>query len=259
MNKYDEMLELLPANDPRKATAQVVLRFRGWQKVISTNYRAYLSMADRNSRVHSNYKLHGTVTGRMSSEKPNLQNIPKAGEKDWNGTLEKAFIPEDGYRLWKFDYSQLEFREAAAYAEDEELINIFSDASRDIFTEMSKTLGWPRDRVKTLTYATIFGGGATHIGEVFGIGPGAFEIVKRRMNALDREVCDETHCRMVLQIHDCVVFEIKKGMESVFLPAIKRVMENVKEDQDFGVPFKVTLTEWGSKEEIDLDETALVV
>lgn len=308
MLKYEEMLEIQQTQDDR---IRWLLTWRGWQKTISSNYMNYLRMMDKHQILHSNFKLHGTVTFRMSSEKPALQQIPRATEQDWNGNLKKAFIARQGYRLWEFDYSQLEFRLAAAYSEDGQLIAIFDDDSRDLFTEMSTRLGWPRYRVKTLSYATLYGGGARHLAEVFGITVsearqliedyfsaypklrgviklaetvakrrgysklwtgkrrhfqfprdeghkafnaivqgGAFEIVKRRMNALAREVTHEEECRIVLQVHDSVVMEIKEGMEDLYIPKIRAIMENVKEDFDFGVRFKVDCKEWAINESV---------
>src|SRR5690606_12563113 len=99
-----------------------VVRYRGWQKTASSNYEAYLKLADEKGIIHPNYKPHGTRTGRASCEMPNLQQIPRESEKEWNGDLKRAFIPrnedlhlllEPPYpdlsetRLIEFDYKQL--------------------------------------------------------------------------------------------------------------------------------------------------------
>jgi DNA polymerase I-like protein with 3'-5' exonuclease and polymerase domains len=73
---------------------------------------------------------------------------------------------------------------------------------------------------------------------------GAADIVMRSMLRLG-EVVDGDNCRMLLQIHDAVVFEIKNGMEEGYLPQIKAVMEDVK--PDFGVKFFVSIDKWGEK------------
>lgn len=299
MKQYEEILEF--HNDDRAAK---ILRYRGWQKTVSSNYKAYCDLRDKNNVLHPGYKIHGTETGRASCEKPNLQQIPKVTEKEWNGSLKKAFIPRDGYELWEFDYSQLEFRLTCAYAEQHDLIAIFNDESRDIFTEMANAMGWLRQNVKTLVYLILFGGGANRAKSAFGlktieeakelveefhrmypgirkvsrkaqnlaaargfvkywtgrrrhfprgskyyrafnsiIQGGESEIVKRAMIKLDETVCDEETCRMVLQVHDSIVFEIRVGHADRLKPKIKEAMESV--DYDFGVDFRVDCKRWG--------------
>lgn len=162
-------------------TAQKVLTYRGWQKTVSSNFQAYLDLMDENHVLHPNYKVHGTRTGRLSCEKPNLQQIPRESVKPWNGDVKKAFIPrsEELYslvrseqsrskeiigslRLRTFDFKQVEFRLAAAYAKEKELLEIFNSGA-DIFTEMSQRLGRPRHQIKTFIYATLYGAGIAKI------------------------------------------------------------------------------------------------
>ena len=54
---------------------------------------------------------------------------------------------------------------------------------------------------------------------------------------------DSDDCRMLLQVHDSVVFEIREGMESIYGPKIQAIMEDVQ--PDFGVKFAVDFHEWG--------------
>jgi DNA polymerase I len=161
-------------------TAQKVLTYRGWSKTVSSNFQAYLDLMDDNEILHPNYKVHGTRTGRLSCEKPNLQQIPRESVKPWNGDVKKAFTPRgyelyyvtnDGYEIYRseslakgplrlrtFDFKQVEFRLAAAYAKEKELLEVFNSGA-DIFTEMSIRLGRPRHQIKTFVYATLYGAG----------------------------------------------------------------------------------------------------
>lgn len=164
MEVYDELLAL--RNDKR---AQQILVYRGWAKTTSSNYRPYLELSDHTGRLRANFKQHGTVTGRLSCEKPNLQQLPRSSSKDWNGHLKSAFIVESGRIAYEFDYSQLELRLGAAYGKVPQLIDIFNDPSRDIFTEMSKDLGMSRDNTKTLVYTLQYGGGIDRLSTVFGV------------------------------------------------------------------------------------------
>ena len=165
MSTYEIMLE-----NKGDETADKILTYRGWQKTVSSNYRAYLDLISPDGRLRPNYKLHGTKTGRMSCEKPNLQQIPKESSKEWNGDLKSAFLPSEGYRLYEADYSQLELRLATAYANEESLAQVFTEG-RDIFTEMSKGLGMSRNDTKTLVYTMQYGGGINRLVNVFGITP----------------------------------------------------------------------------------------
>lgn len=164
MAEYDIILER--KKDPR---AQTILRYRGWQKTTSANYRAYMDLCDADGVLHPGYMLHRARTHRLACEKPALHQIPKSSNKEWNGHLKRAFIPREGFRLWGVDYSQLQFRMAVAYANQEDLIDIFNDETRDIFTEMAAEMGWLRSDVKTLVYLILFGGGATRASDAFGL------------------------------------------------------------------------------------------
>ncbi|MBK6555942.1 MAG: hypothetical protein IPG16_01600 [Comamonadaceae bacterium] len=163
MTIYDEMLE--HRDNP---TANLIKQYRGWQKSVTSNYLPYVELLSLDGRLRPNYKLHGTKTGRMSCEKPNLQQIPRVSNKPWNGKMKAAFIPEDDFELWEFDYSQLELRLGTAYAKEETLKRVFAD-DRDIFSEMATTIGMSRQDTKTLVYTTQYGGGISRISHVFGV------------------------------------------------------------------------------------------
>lgn len=164
MAEYDMLLE--KKDDKR---AQTILRYRGWQKTTSSNYKPYMELIDSEGILHPGYNLHRTVTSRLSCSEPNLQQIPKASEKEWNGKLKQAFIPREGFGLWTVDYSQLQFRMTVCMSEEPTLLEIFLDKSRDIFSEMAKQMAWLRDDVKTLVYLILFGGGGKRAKVAFGV------------------------------------------------------------------------------------------
>lgn len=164
MKVYDELLQ--QRDDER---AHKILIYRGWLKTTSSNYRPYLELIGPDGRLHPSFKLHGTRTGRLSCEHPNLQQIPRESENDWNGALKKVFIVEQGRRAYELDYSQLEFRLGAGYAKEAKLIEVFNDFERDVFSEMAEELGMKRHHTKTLNYTLQYGGGAKRISGVFGV------------------------------------------------------------------------------------------
>lgn len=103
----------------------LILQFREFVKIKNTYVENLINATDINGRVHTSYSQIGTATGRLTSQNPNLQNLPKSGE--WGNALRAAFIAEDGYQLVSFDYSQLELRLAAHLSGDENLISAFKN------------------------------------------------------------------------------------------------------------------------------------
>jgi DNA polymerase-1 len=172
MEEYDLLLE-----HDGSSVAQDVFRYRGWQKTVSSNYIPYITLCDKRDIIHPSYMAHRARTGRDSCEDPNLQQIPKESEKEWNGDLKQAFVPR-GYLdhlsyigdtvLVEFDFAQLETRVTAAVAKVRELLEAFWD-DVDVFQVMADTLGWTRDRVKLFFYMTIYGAGARKMSLVFKI------------------------------------------------------------------------------------------
>lgn len=165
MEIYDALLE-----ESKNPLAQLVISYRGWQKSVSANYIPYVARLSPDGMLRCNYKLHGTKTGRLACEKPNLQQIPKSSVKPWNGRMKDCFIATSPDRvLIEPDMKQLEFRLATTYARDPALIKIF-ESGIDVFDQMSGQLGMERFEVKTLSYLIQYGGGVPRIMHVFGIG-----------------------------------------------------------------------------------------
>lgn len=309
MEEYDALLEARA--DDYGDVAKLVLEYRGWQKSVSSNYIPYQERLSPDGRLRTNYFLHGTKTGRLSSREPNLQQIPKESSKRWNGHLKSVFIPKLGYVLLNVDYSQLELRLASAYAQQENWLVVFnSDRDPttgkfpDVFTAMSEELGIVRQGCKTITYAKMFGAQAAKIALLLGGDPvaalgfikeweashdrivklankvnntarrrgyinywtgrqrhfhfaseshkafnsliqgGGAEIVKSAMIRLYDEV-DNPDCRMLLNVHDAVVFEIKENKVDYYEPIIKELMQDVSREIEFGVNFNVESEFWG--------------
>ena len=110
-----------------------ILDYREYEKLRSTYVDALPKMVSkRDGRVHTDYRQAVAATGRLSSNNPNLQNIPIRTEK--GRQIRKAFVPRDkDYLFMSADYSQIELRIAASFANDEIMIEAFKN-KRDIHT-----------------------------------------------------------------------------------------------------------------------------
>jgi DNA polymerase-1 len=173
MEYYDDILSGQAWDS--NPTAKLVLEYRGWQKAVTSLYEPIIELVSPDGRIRPNYKQHGTRTGRLSCEGPNLQQIPRKSAKVWNGDAKQAFVARDGYELVGYDYSQLEFRLAAAYGREQWLLDEFANPNGDVFTAMADKIGVDRFIVKTYTYATIYGAGLTKIAATLGKKPHEIE------------------------------------------------------------------------------------
>jgi DNA polymerase I len=124
-------LEKLKGDHP---IIDAILDYRELQKLLSTYIDNLPHLIGPDGRLHTTLLQTGTTTGRMSSQNPNLQNIPNKSQLGLN--IRKAFIAEKGHKLVSFDYSQIELRIAAFLSKDEKLIDIFK-SGRDVHTEVA--------------------------------------------------------------------------------------------------------------------------
>ena len=172
IKEYEKMLPTLDDTKAPREFPKLLLEYRGWAKSSSSYFAAYLKAVQADGRLRPNYMHHksdegGTVTGRLSCKNPNLQQIPREPDADeadlteWR-KVKPAFKASPGYRLWEVDYSQLELRLLTAYAKVPSLITVFQEG-KDLFTEMSKEMGFPRQVVKKFVYMTNYGSGPKKI------------------------------------------------------------------------------------------------
>ncbi|MFN3840020.1 MAG: DNA polymerase I [Cyclobacteriaceae bacterium] len=139
----DVLLKLAPEHD----IVQKILDFREYEKLRSTYVDALPKLiSPRDGRLHTDYRQAVAATGRLSSNNPNLQNIPIRTEK--GRQIRKAFIPRNkNYLFMSADYSQIELRIAASFANDETMMEAFRN-KRDIHTTTAaKVFKVPIDKV----------------------------------------------------------------------------------------------------------------
>ncbi|MDQ2657238.1 MAG: DNA polymerase I, partial [Bacteroidota bacterium] len=127
--------------------ARKILDYREYDKLRSTYVDALPRMISQyDGRIHTDYRQAWAVTGRLSSNNPNLQNIPIRTEK--GRAIRKAFVARNAdFLFMSADYSQIELRIAASFAKDETMIEAFR-TRRDIHTTTAaKVFKVPLDEV----------------------------------------------------------------------------------------------------------------
>lgn len=299
-----------------------ILKYRELQKLLSTYIDTLPHMADKEGRIHAEFVQSGSTTGRMSSQNPNLQNIPIKTELGRN--IRNAFVVDKGYELVEFDYSQIELRVAAFLSKDEKLIDIFR-SGRDVHTEVAaqvfkvapdKVDKEMRRRAKVINFGILYGMGvnalkqnlgtdraeaqlfyneyfatfptlATYLDHVKaeterrgytetyfgrrryfegitsklphikamaermainapiqGTEADVIKIAMARIDSYFREKKMEKEVGLLLQVHDSLVFEIKKEKVEEAAKEIKRIMESVIDPKNI---FDITLRAEGSR------------
>ena len=110
-----------------------ILKYRELEKIRSTYVDGLIPEVSEDSKIHTHYNLFGTTTGRLSSEKPNLQNIPNKTELGQE--IRDFFVAKPSMKFILSDYSQIELRVLAHLSQDSEMIAILKNESADIHSE----------------------------------------------------------------------------------------------------------------------------
>jgi DNA polymerase-1 len=309
---------------------QYILEHRELQKLLGTYIDTIPTQCDSTGRLHANFLQTGTTTGRMSSQNPNLQNIPN--HSPLGKEIRKAFVADKGFRLVALDYSQIELRIAAFLSGDEKLLEIFRKGE-DVHTSVaSHVFGVPagevdkemRRRAKVINFGVMYGMGVLALKQNLGTsreeaqkfyndyfekfnGLSAYlnrvkaetnskgytetffgrrryfdgirsplpyiramaermainapiqgteaDIIKLAMIQTDaflKKEGLEKDVRLILQVHDELVYEIKEDVAEKVTPKIQKIMEGVIDPKDIsGVVCKVEAsvgTNWGEME-----------
>ncbi len=320
-------LEKLEAEHP---IIEQIMRYRELQKLNTTYIEPFPNLVNKvTGRLYTTLNQTGTTTGRLSSQEPNLQNIPVRTEMGHK--FRKSFVADNGYKLLSCDYSQLELRVVAHISKDQKMIDAFK-RGEDIHTRTAseifgvkpedvkdnmrrdaKTLnfgilygmgqlgfqraaGVTRERAKEFIqkYMEEFSGVARYIAQtknkahsdgfvstIFGrrrpildinssmpqivsqaermainmpIQGTAADMIKMAMVGVSdflHHNHKEEDVRMLLQVHDELLFEVKEELLSQIEPKIREIMEGVYE---MTVPIVVDSkvgNDWADMQKID--------
>jgi len=157
----EEILQRLTHKHP---IIDKVLEYRGLKKLLSTYVETLPLLVDKTTgRIHTSYNQAVAATGRLSSNNPNLQNIPV---RDARGReIRKAFVPERGHIFLSVDYSQIELRLMAHLSKDSSMITDFlsgndihaATAAKIFGVEINDVTREMRSRAKTANFGIIYG------------------------------------------------------------------------------------------------------
>ncbi len=160
--------EILSKLAPKHLIVQEILEWRGLVKLKNTYVDALPNEVNViTGRIHTTYSQTVASTGRLSSNNPNLQNIPIRTER--GRLVRKAFVPRnEAYTLVAADYSQIELRIIAALSEDESMIESFKRGEDIHAATAAKVFGIPLNEVtrsqrgdaKAVNFGIIYGQGA---------------------------------------------------------------------------------------------------
>jgi DNA polymerase-1 len=162
--------------------AKQVLEYRQVTKLKGTYVDALPTLLDANSRVHTTFNPTGAATGRLSSNNPNLQNIPIRTEL--GREIRAAFVPRPGWILVKADYSQIELRLLAHFSGDAVLTDSFV-RGEDIHTRTAaEVFGVPplmvtpelRRNAKAVNFGIVYGQTSFGLASALGIPRGEADL-----------------------------------------------------------------------------------
>jgi len=155
---------------------RLLMEYREVAKLLSTYLEALPAEVDpATGRIHTSFNQIGAATGRLSSTRPNLQNIPVRSARGEG--IRRAFVPRPGWRFVVADYSQIELRLLAHLSGDPAFVAAFR-AGGDIHRQTAAIIFGVepravtpemRARAKTINFATIYGQGARSLSRSLGI------------------------------------------------------------------------------------------
>lgn len=151
----EELRELHPA-------VRRIIEYRELAKMAGTYLGPMLAFGDDNDRIHSSLNITGTVTGRLTSSGPNMQNIPRDAT---NNEIKALYRAPYGFELIEVDLHSAELFVGASIADDVEMMTALSDPDRDFHTETAVKVfgnaeGQNRTLAKNLNYGIPYGIGA---------------------------------------------------------------------------------------------------
>ena len=143
---------------PDHEIAVHIVDYRKAYKMAHTYYENFLIFADKNNRIHTDFRQSGTSTGRLSASTPNMQNVPKREDDLEEYKARGAFIPEPNSFFYMPDFDQMEYRLLLDISGEMGLIEKIL-GGLDVHTATAEDMGVSRFDAKTLNFMLLYGGG----------------------------------------------------------------------------------------------------
>lgn len=213
---YSTNAEVLERLSSKHEIACAVLEWRSLDKLINT-YTEVLqrSIHPETGRIHTTFQQTSGVSGRLITTEPDLQRTPiRTGD---GKRIREAFIPRDGWVFVSADWSQIELRVLAHFSKDPMLVSAFREridlhrqtASRIFDVPPDEVSAEQRNVGKTVNFATIYGQGATALGQQIGVPRKEakamidryFDVYSGVREWLDRTIADATLSGSVTTLH----------------------------------------------------------
>ncbi len=202
---YSTAADVLERLAPEAEIASEVVRWRTLAKLINTYTRVLReSVNPETGRIHATYQQTVSSSGRLITTNPDLQRTPIRGED--GKRIRNAFVPREGWVLISADWSQIELRLLAHFSQDPALVQSFRDdvdlhrrTAAELFgVEPDEVTPRQRNVGKTVNFATIYGQGATALGQQLGVSRSEakkmieryFEVYSGVRDWVDRSVAD---------------------------------------------------------------------
>lgn len=227
---YSTSIEVLQELDKRVDSdiPALIMKYRELDKLLSTYIKSLPELInEKTQKVHTHYQLAVASTGRLSSDNPNLQNIPTRTE---NGRMiRKAFMAQEGNIFIGADYSQVELRILAHYSQDPAMVKAFThdldihaQTAAEIFsTPIEEVTKEMRSKAKAINFGLLYGQSSFGLAQTLGISRKEakqyidhyfekFNEVKLFLNRL-KEECAETGYAKTLWGRKRVISNIKSS------------------------------------------------
>lgn len=164
--KHSTNVDVLEALKDEHPIINEILRYRTISKMNSTYIEGMRQYIKADGKIHTQFNQTTTVTGRLSSNEPNLQNIPV--RTDEGRELRKMFVASEGCELLSADYSQIELRLLAHYSQDPVLVDAYKTGKDIHATTASQIFGVPLEEVTPQMRRSAK---AVNFGIIYGISP----------------------------------------------------------------------------------------
>lgn len=190
--------ETLAYLDGKHPIASLLSEWKRLDKVYGTYIKPARGWIGEDGMVHGTYMLHGTVTGRLASEAPNMQNFPRKSNDptafEYKYGVKDLFVSRFGDKgvMLQADYSQLELRVAAIFSQDERLLQAYRDghdlhiyaASISMKKPIEEVTKDDRTKAKAVNFGLIYGKGEYSLAQDMGV---SVEEAREFINAYFKE------------------------------------------------------------------------